>query len=122
LFDFNFKGIINKQFEQVFETLTEVDQYILVKLNNLIKLSHQSYQNYDFINFYKETLNFITNDLSAFYCDISKDILYLNLANDIRRRQIQTTMFYILTSLIGLLSPILPHTCEEAFQSLNQTS
>lgn len=122
LFDFNFKSIINKQFEQVFETLAEVDQYILVKLNNLIKLSHQSYQNYDFINFYKETLNFITNDLSAFYCDISKDILYLNLANDIRRRQIQTTMFYILTSLIGLLSPILPHTCEEAFQSLNQTS
>lgn len=122
LFDFNFKTVASKNFEQVFNTLEEVDQYILVKLNNLIKLSHQSYQNYDFINFYKETLNFITNDLSAFYCDISKDILYLNLANDVRRRQIQTTMFYLVNSLIGLLSPILPHTCEEAFQSLNQTS
>ncbi|MDQ7982589.1 MAG: isoleucine--tRNA ligase [Spiroplasma sp.] len=122
LSDFNFKPIATKDFSQVFNTLADVDQYILVKLNNLIKLSHQAYQNYDFMTIYKETLNFITNDLSAFYCDISKDILYLNATNDPRRRQIQTTMFYLVNTLISLLSPILPHTCEEVFQSLHQTT
>lgn len=122
LFDFDAQTIAKQEFEVTFNSLAEVDQYILVKLNQLIKDAHQAYQTYQFNNFYHSVLNFITNDLSAFYCDISKDVLYLNPANDQRRKQIQTTMFYLTKTLISLLSPILPHTCEEAFQSLHQKS
>lgn len=121
-FDFDQKAIEKQDFNDVFANLAEVDQYILVKLNQLVKDAHNAYQTYQFNSFYHTILNFITNDLSAFYCDISKDILYLNTANDQRRRQIQTTMFYLAKTLISLLSPILPHTCEEAFQSLKQKS
>lgn len=122
LFDFDHQVVAKQDFNNVFSRLAPVDQYILVKLNRLIKDAHQSYQNYQFNTFYYQILNFITNDLSAFYCDISKDTLYLNAAADQRRKQIQTTMFYLATGLISLLSPILPHICEEAFQSLQQKS
>lgn len=122
LFDFDAKEIEKQEFSTVFSSLAEVDQYILVKMNQLIAFGHNTYQTYQFNSFYHNVLNFITNDLSAFYCDFSKDTLYLNSANDKRRKQIQTTMFYLTKTLISLLSPILPHTCEEAFQSLNQKS
>ncbi|MBE4703780.1 isoleucine--tRNA ligase [Spiroplasma platyhelix] len=122
LFDFDASTIEKQDFNTTFASLAEVDQYILVKLNQLIKDTHSAYQSYQFNNFYYTVLNFITNDLSAFYCDISKDTLYLNAADDKRRKQTQTTMFYLVKTLISLLSPILPHTCEEAFQSLKQKS
>lgn len=121
LFDFD-SQIIEQDFNTNFAKLAEVDQYILVKLNQLVKDAHNYYQTYQFNNFYHTILNFITNDLSAFYCDFSKDILYLSSYNDNRRRQIQTTMFYLAKTLIILLSPILPHTCEEAWQSLIKKS
>ncbi|MGL5268428.1 MAG: isoleucine--tRNA ligase [Spiroplasma sp.] len=122
LFDFDVQTIEKQNFNVIFTNLAEVDQYILIKLNQLIKNAHNYYQTYQFNAFYHTVLNFITNDLSAFYCDFSKDILYLNSANDKRRKQVQTTIFYLTKTLISLLSPILPHTCEEAFQSLMKKS
>lgn len=120
LFDLDIKTITNNKTEDIINTLSEVDQYILNKLNELIIKIHENYQNYQFNSIYNLILKFITNDLSAFYCDFTKDILYVNSKNDIRRKQVQTTMFLIIKTLIGLLAPILPHTTEEAFQSLNQ--
>lgn len=122
LFDFDVNKVSKTDFNHQYNSLAEVDQYILIKLNNIIKLSHQYYQNYQFNNIYHLVLNFITNDLSAFYCDFTKDILYVNGAQDQRRKQVQTTMFYLVDTLIKILSPILPHTCEEAFQNLYHQS
>lgn len=118
LFDFDAKAFEQQDFSITFNDLAEVDQYILVKLNQLIVDAHNYYRTYQFNSFYHAILNFVTNDLSAFYCDISKDILYLNTADDKRRKQIQITMYYLVKTLISLLNPILPHTTEEAYQSL----
>lgn len=118
LFDLDIKTIANKLPTTIINTLSEVDQYILHKLNGLITKIHKDYQTYQFNSIYHLILNFITNDLSAFYCDFTKDILYVNHKNDTRRKQVQMTMFLIITTLMGVLAPILPHTTEEAFQSL----
>lgn len=119
-FDLDIKTIDKQLPETIINTLAEVDQYILNKLNNLVIKINQYYQTYQFNGIYHLVLNFITNDLSAFYCDFTKDILYVNSKNDVRRKQVQTTMFLIVTTLIGLLAPILPHTTEEAFHSLTK--
>lgn len=119
-FDLDIKTIDKQSPEAIINTLSEVDQYILHKLNNLVIKIHEHYQTYQFNSIYHLILNFITNDLSAFYCDFTKDILYVNSKNDIRRKQVQMTMFLIIKTLIGLLAPILPHTTEEAFQSLTK--
>ncbi|BET38747.1 isoleucine--tRNA ligase [Spiroplasma ixodetis] len=120
LFDLDIKTIENKQQEEIINSLSEVDQYILNKLNGLVIKINENYQTYQFNTIYHLILNFVTNDLSAFYCDFTKDILYVNSKNDIRRKQVQITMFLIVKTLIGLLAPILPHTTEEAFQSLTK--
>lgn len=119
-FALDIKTIDKQSPKDIIKTLAEVDQYLLNKLNNLVIKIHDHYQTYQFNSIYHLILNFITNDLSAFYCDFTKDILYVNSKNDMRRKQVQITMFLIVKTLIGLLAPILPHTTEEAFQSLTK--
>lgn len=117
-FDLDIKKINESNHEELIINLNEVDQFILHKLNILVDKINGHYQSYEFNTIYQLILNFITNDLSAFYCDFTKDILYVNHKNDIRRKQVQTTMFLLLKTLMGLLAPILPHTTEESFHSL----
>lgn len=117
-FDLAITNINDEKPTVLIANLAEVDQYLLNKLNMIVIKIHDSYQNYDFNTIYHLILNFITNDCSAFYCDFTKDILYVNSKNNLRRKQVQTTMFLLAKTLMGLLAPILPHTTEEVFQSL----
>ena len=59
------------------EDLREVDQFMLVKLNELVKQVRSNYENYEFANIYHAINNFCTFDLSSFYFDFAKDILYI---------------------------------------------
>ncbi|KMY53551.1 isoleucine--tRNA ligase [Bacillus sp. FJAT-27231] len=98
-----------------YENLREVDQFMLVKLNNLIKEVHYHYENYEFAAIYHAVNNFCTVDLSAFYLDFAKDILYIEPENHQDRRAIQTVLYETLLSLTKLLSPILSHTADEVW-------
>ena len=57
----------------------------------------------------------MTNDLSSFYLDLTKDILYCEASNSKRRRQVQTVIYTVVDHLIRMFAPILPFTMEEAF-------
>jgi len=98
-----------------FEDLREVDQFMLVKLNKLIENTHQAYENYEFAGVYHAVNNFCTLDLSSFYLDFAKDILYIEAANHPDRRAIQTVLHESLLSLVKLVAPILPHTADEVW-------
>lgn len=98
-----------------FENLREVDQFMLVKLNKLIKHTRQSYENYEFAGVYHAVNNFCTLDLSSFYLDFAKDILYIEAANHPDRRAIQTVLHESLLTLVKLVAPILPHTADEVW-------
>jgi isoleucyl-tRNA synthetase len=62
--------------------------------------------------------NFCVTDLSAIYLDILKDKLYCSAADTDSRKASQTTLLYILTTLIKLMAPILPFTAEELWRYL----
>ena len=98
-----------------YDQLREVDQYILIRLQRLIKKVRDAYENYDFMSIYHDVNNFCTLDLSAFYLDFAKDILYIEPKEHFERRAIQTVMYESLVSLTKLLSPILPHTADEVW-------
>ncbi|MEG0366945.1 MAG: isoleucine--tRNA ligase, partial [Coprobacillus sp.] len=74
--------------------LEEVDQYMLVKLNHLVKGYHNALDNYDFSEANQLILNCFTNVLSAFYMDFTKDILYIEKEDSLRRRQVQTVLYH----------------------------
>lgn len=93
--------------------LTDVDQYMLVELNNLIDGYHKAYDNYDFADANQQILNYFTNLLSSFYMDFTKDILYIEKADSLRRRQVQTVLYYHAKAMMKLISPVLVFTAEE---------
>lgn len=103
-----------------FEDLRSVDQYMTIKFNKLVAEILADYEAYDFINIYKRVVNFVTVDLSAFYLDFAKDVVYIEGAKDLARRQMQTVFYDILVKLTQLLTPILPHTAEEIWSYLDQ--
>ncbi|RTR35510.1 isoleucine--tRNA ligase [Robertmurraya yapensis] len=98
-----------------YENLREVDQFVLVKLNELIKNVRNAYENYEFASIYHAVNNFCTLDLSAFYLDFAKDVLYIEGADHQDRRAIQTVLYESLIALTKLLSPILSHTADEVW-------
>src|SRR5699024_5764531 len=76
---------------------------------------------YDFADVSQEIHNFIAGDLSAFYLDFAKDILYIEHEDHPRRRSIQTVYYETLVSLVKLLAPIIPHTAEAVWEQIPET-
>ncbi|MDZ5470720.1 isoleucine--tRNA ligase [Bacillus sp. 31A1R] len=97
------------------ENLREVDQFMLVKLNKVIKTVRNAYENYDFAAIYHAINNFCTLDLSSFYLDFAKDVLYIEAKANFERRAIQTVLHESLMALTKLVSPILAHTADEVW-------
>lgn len=98
-----------------YDNLQEVDRYMLVRLNEVVEKVRNGYENYDFSSVYQTIHNFCTIDLSSFYLDFTKDILYIKLKNNEKRRSIQSVMYEMVVALAKLVSPILPHTAEEVW-------
>ncbi len=73
---------------------------------------------FDFMAVYHMIHNFCVNELSSFYLDFTKDILYIEREDDLRRRAVQTVMYDTVVTLTKLLAPILPHTADEAWQEV----
>lgn len=97
------------------EQLEDVDKYILIKLQKLNNMAIKAYNQYDF-NYISMNINsFITRELSSFYLDFAKDILYILKEDDLRRRQVQTVLYHTLNTLNMLLAPIIPYTSEEVY-------
>ena len=101
-----------------FEDLRPVDQYVYVKLQDLIKEVRQAYEDYEFAGVYHAVNNFCTGILSSFYLDIAKDVVYIENKEHQHRRSMQTVMYESLLSLVKLLAPILPHTADEMWSHL----
>ncbi|HSU79738.1 MAG TPA: isoleucine--tRNA ligase [Candidatus Angelobacter sp.] len=95
--------------------MTEMDRFMMLKLQQLINRVRTAYDNYQFLGVYSAIHNYCTVDLSAFYMDIAKDTLYTDAENSLKRRSAQTVLYKTLVAMTKLLSPIIPHTAEEVW-------
>lgn len=93
--------------------LSDLNKYILVKLNKVADVCLDAYDEYRFADVVSTLTNFMTNELSAYYLDYTKDILYILNEDDPARRQVQTVLYLCLDVLTRLWAPILCHTAEE---------
>lgn len=107
-----------KSEEDLEKNLNLVDHYILFQLKNLVEESEKNYQNYNFTPIYFSLLNFCINDLSSFYFETSKDNLYCDQITSPRRKQVITTLYYLLWGLLKVTTPILPYLTEEVYQNI----
>lgn len=101
-----------------YENLREVDKYMLIKLNDLVKNVKDSYEAFEFSTIYHQINNFCTVELSQFYLDFAKDVVYIEAMDMHDRRAMQTVFYESVMTLTKLLAPILPHTTEEVWHNL----
>jgi len=96
-------------------TLAAPDRHVVALLNEVVRTTLDAYNDYDFMSVVSTISNFLTNTMSAYYLDFTKDILYIEKKDDLRRRQVQTVLYHTVSSLTRLLAPVLVHTCEEVW-------
>lgn len=104
-----------------YEELRSVDKYMTVRLNQVIEeIRKEGYEKYNFLHIYRTVINFLTVDLSAFYLDFAKDVVYIEAEDDYQRRCMQTVFYQTAVALTKLLTPIIPHTAEEIWSFLKE--
>ena len=96
-----------------FENLERVDQQVLVLLNDLVRDVRKDVLEYNYLSANKHLMYFMVNILSSYYCDFTKDILYVSAKDDHRRRQVQSVYWNCADALVKLWAPFLAFTAEE---------
>lgn len=90
-----------------------VDKFILAKLEEVKNTAIKAMNEYDFSSMMSEVITFMSSDLSSFYLDITKDILYCDAKEDSRRIAVTKVYYEVSEVLMRLLNPILPFTMDE---------
>jgi isoleucyl-tRNA synthetase len=97
------------------EQMPELERYMLARLAELDDSVRAGYAGFDFNKVTSALFNFCTNELSAFYFDIRKDVLYCDAAEATRRRAARTVMDEAFRRIVTWFAPILCFTMEESW-------
>jgi len=98
------------------EKMVEVDRYALAMAARMQAEVAADYERFQFHLVAQKLQSFCSEDLGAFYLDVSKDRLYTCPAGSHARRSAQTALWHITHSLLRLMAPVLSFTAEEAWQ------
>lgn len=100
--------------------LGQVDQYILLKLADLVRRCTDGFDDYEFHVPMNRIHKFCDNELSSFYIDISKDELYADASDSHGRRCARSVMWEVLHTLVRMTAPVLAFTSEEIWQEMRK--
>ena len=99
-----------------YDKLWNIDKYALSIMKTKMSSVYEAFENYEFYKYYQILQNYCAIDLSAFYFDVVKDRLYTAGKNSISRKAVQTTLSYVMESLLRVLIPVLPHLAEDIWR------
>lgn len=99
-----------------------VDDYILTEWHKVYNKCIEAYNNYEFHTIVHSVLQFCTNELSSFYFDAVKDILYCDKPDSPARRGVQTVLYSMALNMIKLMAPIMSFSMEDAWGELTKQS
>jgi isoleucyl-tRNA synthetase len=100
--------------------LFELDQWILIRAERLVRDCRRWYEEYAFHRAYRAIYDFATVDLSAIYFDVLKDRLYTSAPRWAARRSAQTALYRLAWALVRLVAPLISFTAEEVWQHLRK--
>jgi isoleucyl-tRNA synthetase len=95
--------------------MPELERLMLHRLAELDATIRTAYQDFDYKRVIASLNTFMNTDLSAFYVDVRKDVLYCDPISSVPRRASLTMIDILCDALLKWLAPILPFTCEEAW-------
>lgn len=99
-----------------YDEMGALDKWILEVAAKTFADVHKAFSTYNFVHGMSILNNFIANELSGMYIDMTKDSLYCNAKNDPRRMASQSAMAIITKSLLLLMAPILTYTTDEIIE------
>lgn len=99
-----------------YNEMGDLDKWILNIAQTTFADVHKSFSEYNFVHGMSTLNNFIANELSGMYIDMTKDSLYCNAKNDPRRMASQSAMAMITKSMLLLMAPILTYTTDEIIE------
>src|SRR5207253_1689554 len=102
--------------ERSFGGATLVDRWILERLDQVTADCRAAYEAFEFHKVYHTLNQFCAVDLSSLYIDITKDRMYCDAPDSLRRWTTQNAMNEIFCALCQLLAPVLAFTAEEAWR------
>ena len=97
--------------------MPELERWALNRIGEIDELVRKSCNEYEFHNLFVELHNFCAIDLSAFYFDIRKDVLYCDARDGLKRRAVVTVLHELFECLTAWLAPFMCFTAEEAWMT-----
>jgi isoleucyl-tRNA synthetase len=94
-----------------------IERFILHRLWALDGVVRDAYGRFDFAGVVRPLADFCSNDLSALFFDVRRDVLYCDRPDSIRRRACRTVMDLAFERLAAWLGPVLAFTMEEAWST-----
>jgi isoleucyl-tRNA synthetase len=94
--------------------MPELEQWVLHRLSELDERVRKGYREYDFQGVLQSVFTFATVELSSFYFDIRKDVLYCD-GDTLERRSSRTVLDQLFLRLTSWLAPVLVFTMEEVW-------
>ncbi|MGB0934541.1 MAG: isoleucine--tRNA ligase [Alphaproteobacteria bacterium] len=95
--------------------MPELEQWVLHRLAALDQMMRGCLDDYNFQQWFAELHRFCSVDLSAFYFDIRKDVLYCDAPDDMTRRSMRTVFDHVFKALTKWIAPVLCFTADEAW-------
>ncbi len=95
--------------------MPELERWVLHRLAELDGQVRRNVEDFDFHALYQAVYTFCAVDLSAFYFDVRKDVLYCDRPDSLRRRACRTVLDELFSCLTAWLAPIICFTAEEAW-------
>ncbi|MBT9383127.1 isoleucine--tRNA ligase [Pseudooceanicola sp. CBS1P-1] len=94
--------------------MPELEQWVLHRLAELDVVVQEGYRAFDFQGVFQAVFNFATVELSSFYFDIRKDVLYCD-GETLRAHAARTVLDLLFHRLTTWLAPVLVFTMEEVW-------
>ena len=113
----NTDNIDPRKFDIKYETLEEIDKWILSKYNNLVKNVTNAYDEYDLNKATRLMTNFLNDDLSNWYIRRNRRRFWASELDNSKKAVYKTT-YDVLLGFTKLIAPICPFISEELYQKL----
>lgn len=99
-----------------YQELPTLEKWLLNRVYEIDLIYENILKNFQLTTFTNALYEFCAQDLSAFYFDIRKDVLYCELSDHKTRQAAIMCIRFLITTLLKWLAPITPFFAEEAWQ------
>ena len=101
--------------EVAFADMPELERLVLHQLAEVDAVVREAYANFDYKTVVATLAAFMNTELSAFYFDVRKDVLYCDPPSSVTRKAALTTVDILCDTILRWLAPIVSFTADEAW-------